>query len=290
MGNQGQGIIAIMEKRTSEITTGRLPNTISRDILKVAREGLSAQRRASVPLVGLINNFDPDQKTFLTDPLKGMTMLQVGSGAGTYGTLAVQAGYGKSATARMDDYNFNFGYGGLPQATAALEPSIIYPEPGKPNLIYPAAGVSPAINTNILEGGKGTARRYYFEGPLLTADGSPIPLAVRAGATFLIRPLEFGSSNTALPPGLRYFEPADYDQPGNPDLYARDYEGILRPNVKTLPTGFKSSDAAIQADDTYWTGTVRDPVNWIDKNFVSFALDTVAMAAYLEAHPGCKLI
>lgn len=105
-------------------------------IKRLATRMLDQQRAKSVPSVGLVSNVDPDQRTFLTAPMQGLTMVQTqGSGI-----LAIFAEYGVKPSGQT-----------LP----------FMPVPGQPVLIYPAAASSPALNTSFIHGGKETVERDY---------------------------------------------------------------------------------------------------------------------------------
>ncbi|MBA3829906.1 MAG: hypothetical protein H0X33_13280 [Taibaiella sp.] len=127
-----------MKTLVSQVKT--IDSATGRNLQTLAGQQLNLQRKASVPVVGLVNNFDPDQKNFLTTPMKGYTMLQVGSGVATYGALAVNA-----------DYNV------LPPG----QDFSLRPEPGKPALIYPVAGGNTSLNTSFIHGDGNELKRYY---------------------------------------------------------------------------------------------------------------------------------
>jgi hypothetical protein len=121
-------------------TVGAISLSTSKEIAARAKRQLETQRAASVPEVALVNNYDVDQKTFVTEAMKGFTMVQKGAGAGTYGTLTTQANYGEESA----ESEFK-----------------TRPIPGQPALIYPVAAQSGGFNTSFIRGGGTEAKRYY---------------------------------------------------------------------------------------------------------------------------------
>jgi hypothetical protein len=119
---------------------------------------LRAHRAKVVPTVGLPNNFDPDQHGFITPTLQGHTMVQIGSGVGTYGALTVQGDYTPPAV--------------LPdEATLAdkikANRNRSVPRPGYPVLIFPVAAGGTSFNTSFIRGGKKDDLRRFYPAKLL---------------------------------------------------------------------------------------------------------------------------
>lgn len=150
-------------------------------------------------------------------------------------------------------------------------------------------------------------------------------IIVRAGLDFFGgAPGGLWDENSPLPPGVRYIELAevyvnlasayiDYPAPQNVYFFGLgdnclplDSMGNIRRNAKPsgvdvsgynlitldhLPsaTAVAASLAAIYSDDSMWTGEVADPVNWQDDWWDALFIDREAMAAYLEAHPACRI-
>jgi hypothetical protein len=132
------------------------------------------------------------------------------------------------------------------------------------------------------------------------------------------------NENSPLPPCTRYIELADlyvplaatfldYPQPQNVSFFGlddsslpHDSQGNVRRNAVASGvdvSGFNfvplsdlpsSTDIAAEletayGDDSLWTGEVADPVNWPDDYWDALLIDRAAMAAYLEAHPACRI-
>lgn len=121
-------------------TVGGVSLPTSKEIQSRVKRQLQAQRVASVPEVALVNNLDVDQKTFVTEVMKGFTMVQKGAGAGIYNTLTTQGDYGEQ------------GFGNEFKTR---------PIPGQPTLIYPVASQSGSANTSFIRGGRVDPKRYY---------------------------------------------------------------------------------------------------------------------------------
>jgi hypothetical protein len=264
-----------MKQMTSTVTTKEYTNAY-RDIQKAARQGLDEQRAASTPTVGLVSNYDPDQRGFLSPALSGFTMLQVGSGAGTYGTLGTHAEYGKEPV-----FNNSYSYEVPFEGHYKMRPT-----PGQPTLIYPAAAHGPAFNTSFIRGGKALPYREY---PRHELGGIPFSVIVIRGDVDFVGVLgDSWLSNSPIPPGVRYYEGTGGEVLGLESL-PHDLDGRVRVNIKPLPIGKTTVDIA--GDDSYWTGTTRDPLNWQDDFWYGYNnnINKVKLAAFLQAHPGCLL-
>jgi hypothetical protein len=193
----------------------------NREILGLAQKGLEAKRAKTGPIVGVVSNFDPDIREFLTAPYQGFTSLQVGAGdSGIYGTLAVQSDYTKAMSQSEAEAL------GLSEADRErINKKRLVPRPGYPALIFPASGSSgPALNTSFIRGGKrddlvraypvkhltkafttyefgdtsnpGLHITYQIDDTVITWDGA-------AGAP------DHWDQNSPLPPGVRYWELQD---------------------------------------------------------------------------------
>jgi hypothetical protein len=289
------------------------PNT-SKEILKAHSRMVDQERSVVSPGVALVNNFDPDQKGFVTETMKGFAMLQYGAREGTVGRLAVHTDYGKTPIGSLDQMRL---------------------EPGKPSLLYPVAAHGPNLNTTFIRGGKETRYRHYDDTNLINIF---TPLTGGSGfADFMIinqsapvnlvggTPIQNWASNSALPPSWRYLEINDWRayNTGGVDLLAghiiseaelfaalsaqlsfsgvvltsldeilpHDPEGNIRRNVRPLTGEDYSFSAAILADDSYWSGTAFDPLKWveIDEWWQEYGLTAATIQAYFDAHPGAKL-
>jgi hypothetical protein len=119
-----------------------------------------------------------------------------------------------------------------------------------------------------------------------------------------------------LPPGVRYTEWADlkphfdngnafnaYEDTVQNLIMGYDSEGVQHKNIKQLPLdgsvrsgywikpdghGGRSNGATIIGDDSYWTGTCKDPLNYHDAVWEEL-VDYDKLALYLQQHPGCLL-
>jgi hypothetical protein len=121
-------------------TVGVINLSTDKEIGSRIKRQLETQRAASVPEVALVNNYDVDQKTFVTETMKGFTMVQKGAGAGTYDTLTAQGDYGE----QRPENEFK-----------------TRPIPGQPALVYPVASQSGSFNTSFIRGGSTAPKRYY---------------------------------------------------------------------------------------------------------------------------------
>lgn len=293
-----------MKQMTSGVLT--IEASIIRQIKTLFQNGLAAKRQASVPEVGLVSNFDPDQKGFITGPFKGFTMLQVGSGVGTYGTLAAHADYGKQAL-----LNNPFS-----QTNIYLRNHKMRPEPGQPYLINKVSGFGASSNNSFIRGGKAEPYRVYPSYTLSNALDSPANEVLTQDITYFFDSNVLLSTNTALPPRHRYWEIGDWRAfntggliSGAPlisdatlaaiyglsdleDLLPRGPDGVIKRNLKPLPADKWSGDLSVKNNDTYWTGNVPDPVTWVEVDGYwsdVLGLTAASIQTYLTAHPGARL-
>jgi hypothetical protein len=310
----------VMKRLTSGVTTTAAGYpAVTSSIVVLARKKLDAQRKATVPAVGLVNNFDPDQRGFLTSAMQGYVPYQAGSGAGTYGGLTVHADHGVAPGYQNPNTLNNV----FPNKGAGE----MRPQPGQPNLIYPSAAGLPNFNTSYIRGGKAEPYRPYPNYPVARNYHGEFGAGISIGTLIYYRDdvdyvSRFGAStNSPLPPGMRYGEITDllYENtsgiPGGPtdpgqlisvadlaalydtaigdidQLLPQDLDGRIRVNVKPLTGGLWALHPDILNDDTYWTGTTKDPLNWVDDFWYgnNNTVDKTGLTAYLAAHPGCQL-
>jgi hypothetical protein len=282
-------------------TTTTTPSLV-RGFRELGQRAVKEQRAVTTPSIGLVNNFDPDQIGFLTPTMQGFAMMQVGSGAGTVGRLAVHADYGKKPIESLAKLRL---------------------EPGKPTLIYPVAANGPSFNTSFIRGGKETPYRKYPNFPLFRRGGefeSHEVIVIRQDTAPNGVGVDqfFGwGSNAALAPGYRYWEINDwrywntsgtatslvseaylislYGLSSIDDLLPIDPDGVIARNFRPLTdASFATSYAispAILADDSYWSGTAKNPLEWVevDEYWQSLGITKESLQAYFDAHPGAKL-
>jgi hypothetical protein len=282
-------------------TTAIIPSLV-RGFRELGRRVVRDQRAVTTPSIGLINKFDPDQIGFLTPTMQDFAMMQVGSGAGTVGRLAVHADYGKKPIESLAQLRL---------------------EPGKPVLIYPVAANGPAFNTSFIRGGKETPYRKYPNFPLFRRGGEGeshefIVISQDTAPNGVGIDRFFGwVSNSALPPGYRFWEINDWRYWNTSglatSLVSEDYlidvyhlnfieellpigpEGEISRNARPLTDApFATSYAispAILADDSYWSGTAKNPLEWVevDEYWQSIGITKESLQAYFDEHPGAKL-
>jgi hypothetical protein len=88
-------------------------------------------------------------------------------------------------------------------------------------------------------------------------------------------------------------------------LLPRNGDGLIMRNLKQLgtipddwitftatPPGgdyFPNTLQFIYNDDSYWQGTVRDPVNWVDDYWDEVGIDRQVIKDFLDKHPRCRI-
>lgn len=261
-----------------------------------------------MPKVGVVANFDPDRRGFLTDAMQGLVNLQLGNGNQVTNVLAAHADYGVTPLYQNPDV----GTGLFPFAGGRK----LQPVPGQPTLVYPVRGANGSTGTNFIRGGKAQPYREYPSFPVFRPGGvtnyGPV-IIYRTDATFITR-LNSWWNNSPLPPGMRYAEMNDVlawntlggspliSQADLATLYGfplanihsvvdvQDLDGNTKINTKPLPAGMWATHSALLADDTYWTGTCRNPEDWIDSWWYgnNHNVDKTAMKTWLNAHPGAR--
>lgn len=300
-----------MQNIESSVKTKFIDYATSAKLKALTRQKLERQRQASVPTVAVVNNFDPDQKGFITPGLAGYTPVQTEFS----GTIVANGDYGISPRYQNPDtlvYKYPFAGGRQ-----------IRPQPGQPVMVYRASADSPNMNTSFLRGGKAEPYRDYPSYPIRRNFPS-------YGAGTAISPLLFykddvdfclhfdtWDSNSPLPPGVRWAEMNDiryWNTNGErlalgeiiteqelADLYympvedinqllPQDLEGRPKVNVRPLPGELWSIHPTIFNNGAYWTGQVRNPVDWNDAYWygASKAVDKTLLEAYLNTHPGSR--
>lgn len=204
-----------MRELTTKITTAD-PRQASK-VGEAFTRNLKAVRAGSSPQVGVVSNFDPDHKDFITDAFKGYTMLQRQVGVSTVGTLVASGDYGRVPPGTQQG-QFYSGTDGIKQKAP------MRPEPGQPVIIYPVAGGTTSANLNYIKGGKIDYKRTYPTKLLIrnhrdfrfgdTSDlggtnsyNGTSTIIVRGDVDFLTLELVNGwTQNSPLPPGMRYLE------------------------------------------------------------------------------------
>jgi hypothetical protein len=302
----------MIKKRASAIGTNI--DNLAAQVGKLYTQSLAAQRGVGMPKTGVVANFDPDQRGFLSDELKGMTNVQLGNGAMVTNVLAAHADYGISP-----------GYQN-PDTQSAIYPFTgdrqLRPVPGQPTLVYPVGSAAGSVSNSFIRGGKANPYREYpsyITGRALGAPTAGPLIFFRSDATHIIRRGDLGSwwNNSPLPPGSRWAEMNDiraantggldlaagnlislvtlaslYGVPVAQlnDLLPQDTDGNVKQNFKPLPGNKWGGDPVIQADDTYWTGTVRDPAHWSDSwwDGTNHNVDKDLMETWLTANPGAR--
>jgi hypothetical protein len=233
-------------------------------------QGLATQRSAGMPKTGVIANFDPDQRGFITPAMQGLTNVQLGNGQVVTNTLVAHPDFGVvSAYQNPDTLTDKFPFPGDRQ---------LRPVPGQATLVYPVASANGSAATSFIRGGKAIPYREYPS--YMTAwnyhgyGGGIATVFFRGDATHMadlatLYGLTIGTLNQLLP---------------------QDQDGNVKVNYKPLTSVGYATHPDIQADDTYWTGTVRNPLDWTDAWWAgtNHNVDKTLMKTWLDAHVGAK--
>lgn len=197
------------------ITDSSLIANQARQTASLMRQSLDAVRSKSSPQLGVAGSADPDQRGFVTDALKGYTMVQRQVGAATTGVLSVNADYGKVPQTLYNNRQTDF-----------VKDKPMRMLPGQPYVFYPVASGSTSAGLSYLKDGKADYVRTYPSQFLtrnhrsyIHGEGGDFARNVfDQGETIVGHPdvdflfPDFGlawGDNSPLPPGLRYVELED---------------------------------------------------------------------------------
>jgi hypothetical protein len=303
-----------MQKKRVSTTSTNISGFVAR-VKDLYSQGLTAQRGAGMPKTGIIANFDPDQRGFITPAMQGLTNVQLGNGAMVTNTLVAHPEFGVvSGYQNPDTQTDKFPFPGDRQ---------LRPVPGQATLVYPVASANGSVATSFIRGGKAQPYREY---PSYMAQwnyhgygGGIANLFFQTGASHIVNSGLLGTwyNNSPLPPGARWGELNDVRYANTSgalrslgqlisladlaslygltigtlsQLLPQDQDGNVKVNYKPLTGVGYALHPEIQADDSYWTGTVRNPLDWTDAwwDGSNHNVDKTLMATWLTAHPGAK--
>jgi len=161
-----------MEKMVSSVTTSS-PNT---DLIQQARQRRDNYLAQTGGVsIGLVNNFDVDQRGFLTPPFKGMVGITLGQTGSMVGGLTMNMNYGKNFQdnwAASNTADVNAGYYGVLQTAEpdAWRFQSATPINAKPLILNKSGGLGGSVGTSYTAGNSagGIEHRTFFYSDLFT--------------------------------------------------------------------------------------------------------------------------